>query len=131
MTLSFPSEQVVAYAAVSGDDNSIHLSAAAARAAGLAQPIVHGMLLMAQFERLIEAWRVDVAVHAMSARFVRPALVGETLTFRGRVVAPTSGRAGGVMLRLLVESAQGQLVCVGEAAVTGHSTDCSTGGRPV
>ncbi len=45
--------QVEAFAKLSGDDNPIHLDAAAARSIGEAGPISHGALLLAMLSRLI------------------------------------------------------------------------------
>jgi acyl dehydratase len=48
----FTREALARYAAVSGDDNPLHLDPNAARAAGLAGPPVHGMLMLSCFEPL-------------------------------------------------------------------------------
>ncbi|TVQ79558.1 MAG: hypothetical protein EA369_04515 [Bradymonadales bacterium] len=42
--ITITKEMIEAYAEASGDHNPIHLSAEAARAAGLERPIAHGML---------------------------------------------------------------------------------------
>jgi acyl dehydratase len=43
------------YAAASGDNNPIHVDVAAARAAGLPRPVLHGLWSMAQVARVAQA----------------------------------------------------------------------------
>jgi acyl dehydratase len=59
-----PADQPARYAAVSGDDNPIHLDDAAARAAGLAGRVVHGMAVLAYAVRAAGS-----DVRAVSCRF--------------------------------------------------------------
>ncbi len=71
------------YAAVSGDDNPIHLDPELARRAGLPAPPVHGMLLMSRFVPALAIWRPDLALIRLSSKFLRPIYVDETgRTFR-------------------------------------------------
>ena len=81
------------YAAASGDDNPIHLDVALARRAGLEAPPVHGMLLIGAFEPAIEAWRADLLLQRLSAKFLRPVFAGESVEISGRVVEVGDGRS--------------------------------------
>jgi acyl dehydratase len=109
-------DRVERYAAASGDENPIHLSKAAAEAAGLPGPIVHGMFIMGQFERLLRAWRPDGRIESLSTRFLQPLAVGEFLEVGARVVSLPSENS--CRLRLSARNSAGQVVAMGEAAVT-------------
>ncbi|MGB7125739.1 MAG: MaoC family dehydratase [Methylovirgula sp.] len=100
------------YAEVSGDDNPIHLDVAVARRAGLAAPPVHGMLLMSAFEPALDAWRTDLALRRLSAKFLRPVFAGESVEISGRVVAAGEEHA---LLRLLAHNGRREIVVVAEA----------------
>jgi 3-hydroxybutyryl-CoA dehydratase len=99
------------YAAVSGDDNPIHLDVALAQRAGLAAPPVHGMLLMSSFGPAIEAWRADLTLRRLSAKFLRPILAGESVEISGRVVEVGDG----VLLRLLAHNGRREIAVIAEA----------------
>ena len=66
-----------AFAAVSGDHNPIHTSAAAARLAGLGAPIVHGMWISALAQRA-----VGRRVEGWTSRFLSPVRPGAELDVR-------------------------------------------------
>ena len=83
---SFDAASIAAYAAVSGDDNPLHLDAALAARAGFAAPLVHGMLVMAAFEPALRAWRGDLRIAKLSGKFVQPLLQGQQARISGRVV---------------------------------------------
>lgn len=103
------------YAEVSGDDNPIHLDAALARQAGLEAPPVHGMLLMSCFEPALEAWRPDLILRRLSAKFLRPIFAGECVEISGRVVEVGEGETSRVLLRLLAHSERREIVILAEA----------------
>ena len=86
------------YAAVSGDDNPLHLDDALARAVGFAAPPVQGMKLLAAFESLLKAWRGDLTVASLGGTFVQPVLRGEKATLTGRVLRVSAEE--GVFVRL-------------------------------
>jgi acyl dehydratase len=103
--------QVTAFAAASRDDNPIHLSADAARAAGLDSPVLHGMLIAGRFETFLERiGRYEITV--LQVRFVRPAPVGSALTISARSVGVTSPQ---LHLRLTAVIEGNVLVAVGDA----------------
>ncbi len=67
---------IARYAAVSGDDNPVHLDAAAARALGLPGPIAHGMCLMGMMQQALEPVAYPCR---FEAQFVGPAPLGTPL----------------------------------------------------
>lgn len=111
----FGAEDVARYAQASGDDNPLHVDPALAARAGLAGVPIHGMLIMGSFEPYLRAWRGEARIVKLSAKFIRPVLVGETFEVSGKVVrAPADGAA---VVRLVVKRAQ-DLVCMAEAFVS-------------
>src|ERR1700731_3094149 len=94
-------EALARYAAVSGDDNPLHLDPNAARAAGLAGPPVHGMLMLSCFEPLIMRWRRDLFISRLSGKFLRPVLAGEGIRVSGRVMRRRAVPRPELTLRLI------------------------------
>ncbi len=105
------------YAAVSGDDNPIHLDVALARRAGLQGPPVHGMLLIGSFEPAIDPWRANLVLQRLSAKFLRPVFAGESVEISGRVVEVGAGEAPYALLRLLVHNERREIVVIAEAVL--------------
>lgn len=98
---------VAQFALAQRDFNPIHVS----KAAGFNSPIVHGMYILGQFERLIRSWE-ETEIVALQGHFLRPVPVGATLTLSGRVVQ----KAGDVLsVRLLAKDEAGALVAIGGA----------------
>jgi acyl dehydratase len=84
-------QDLVRYAAASGDLNTIHWDEATARAAGLPDVIAHGMYTMGVAGAALSAWAGGGAVRSFRARFARPVPVprgeeGTTIVVSGRVV---------------------------------------------
>jgi acyl dehydratase len=105
------------YAAVSGDDNPLHLDPEAARAAGLAGPPVHGMLMLSCFEPLIMRWRRDLFIARLSGKFLRPVLADEGIRVSGRVMRRRDVPRPELTLRLTARARNNDLAILGEAAV--------------
>ena len=78
-------ETVAQFSMAQRDLNPIHVSAAAAQAAGFDGPIVHGVFIMGQFERLIRSWQA-MEILSLQGRFLRPVSVGAALVLSGRVL---------------------------------------------
>lgn len=112
-TVRFDLADLRRYAEASGDDNPIHLDAAVARRAGLEAPPVHGMLLMSAFEPALDAWRADLALRRLAAKFLRPVFAGESVEISGRVVE--AGEGPYALLRLLAHNGRREIVIVAEA----------------
>jgi len=115
---SLDADAVAGYARASGDDNPVHLDAAAAEAIGLPGPVAHGMLVMGRLSRLVLQWRADAVLEALECRFTRPVPIGAALSGEGRV-AKVEEIAGGrrVVLRLLARDGEGTIAAMGEATL--------------
>lgn len=111
-------EDVRAFAALSGDENPLHMDEAYATTTQFGKRVVHGMLLSSLFSQL-------VGVHlpgkrclylAQSLTFRMPVFVGETVTVCGEVTH-RSEATHTLTLHTTVTNASG-VVCVdGEAQV--------------
>ncbi len=113
----FGREALSRYAAISGDDNPLHLDPESARAAGLADTPVHGMLMLACFESFIKSWRHDLFVARLSAKFLRPVLAGESIRISGRVLRSRSAPHRELILRLFARTPNDDPAILGEAEV--------------
>ncbi|QBR71393.1 hypothetical protein CU048_08995 [Beijerinckiaceae bacterium] len=105
------------YAEVSGDDNPLHLDPDVAKAVGLAAPPVHGMLMLSCFEPALRAWRPDLFIAGLSAKFLRPVLAGEAIRISGRVVRRQDLPTPKLMLRMIARGPNQDLAILGEATV--------------
>lgn len=112
----FDADAVRAYADASADDNPLHVDPTLAAKAGLAKPPIHGMLIMGCFEVFLRGWRPDATVKKLSSKFIKPVLVGERIELTGKIVQ--AAPAEPAVLRLMVKSGRGELVCLAEAFVT-------------
>jgi len=104
-------ETVAQFSMAQRDFNPIHVSAAAAQAAGFDGPIVHGVFIMGQFERLIRSWQA-MDILSLQGRFLRPLSVGAALVLSCRVLQAAGDE---LHMRLLAKNDQGTLVATGEA----------------
>jgi acyl dehydratase len=104
------------YAEASGDPNPIHVDAAFARAAGMPDVVVHGMLLMAWLGRLLTYWAPQRDLREFGVRFSATTQVGERITCTGRVVDKQE-RDGERVAKIEVKSTNdtGELKVVGDA----------------
>jgi acyl dehydratase len=113
----FSGRDLRAYAEISGDSNPLHLDADLAKSVGLAAPPVHGMLLLAAFEPILNDWRPDLRIERLSGRFTHPVLSGEAVTLSGRVMRVGGGDKPHVLLRLMANGASRAPAIVGEAVL--------------
>lgn len=113
----FSREQLARYAAVSGDDNPLHLDPAIAVAAGLAAPPVHGMLMMSCFELALKQWRGDCAITRLAGKFLRPILAGQGISITGRVLRSSLAPRPELILRLMARGPAGDIAIVAEATL--------------
>jgi acyl dehydratase len=113
----FAREALAHYAAVTGDDNPLHLDREAARAAGFAGTPVHGMLMFSCFESLIMGWRRDLFIARLSGKFLRPVLAGEGVRVSGRVMRRRDVPRPELTLRLIARAQNKNLAILGEATV--------------
>ncbi|HUZ92037.1 MAG TPA: MaoC family dehydratase [Methylocella sp.] len=113
----FAREALARYAAVSGDDNPLHLDPDVAKAAGLAGLPIHGMLMFSCFEPLIMGWRRDLFIARLSAKFLRPVLAGEGIRVLGRVLRSKRIPRPELIVRLTARGPSDDLVILAEAAI--------------
>ena len=111
----FDARALTAYAAVSGDDNPLHLDDALAKSLGLKAPPVQGMKLLAAFEPMLAKWRPDLVLTSLSCKFVMPVLRGEPVFLSGRVLR--ASREDGVFLRLFAHGGARVPAIIGEATL--------------
>lgn len=112
---------IAAFAELSGDRNPLHLDAPAARAAGFAGPIAHGVLGIAIATGLVSELGVtrDVLIAMLEVRwrFVAPVVAGDRLRVRLTIkeVRETS-RADRriIILDVVLENAEGGVAQQGE-----------------
>jgi acyl dehydratase len=119
----FRHDDLHAYAAVSGDDNPIHLDANVAHRIGLAAPPVQGMLVMSCFRPALHAWRPDLRIARLAAKFAQPLLCGEEIAISGRVVQVRDDDRPQVIMRLMAHSGDKALVVLAEATLVSGGTD--------
>ncbi|QMW65865.1 DUF1729 domain-containing protein [Mumia sp. ZJ1417] len=96
-----------AFAAVTGDHNPIHTSTAAARLAGLGEPIVHGMWLSAAAQHLLAPRRID----GWTTRFLAPVRPGAEVELR----AVRTGLDSGAEIVEVTGRSEGELVLAATA----------------
>lgn len=113
----FDMARLARYAEVSGDKNPIHLDADLARQAGLAAPPVQGMLLMSVFAPALAAWQPQLALHRLSAKFLRPVLAGQSVVISGRVAEIAEKGGARATLRLMAHNERRELVILAEATL--------------
>lgn len=68
-------DDLIAYAAASGDQNPIHQDEAVALAVGLPGVIAHGMYTLALAARYVEEWAAPRTIAAIGAKFTKPVVV--------------------------------------------------------
>jgi hypothetical protein len=83
------------------------------------------MLMMGHFEPLILAWRPDLALVSLSAKFLRPVLAGQVFEMSGRVMRVTGGESPNIILRLMVHGPGHDLALVAEAKLLPHCSASS------
>lgn len=113
-------EDLVAYAAASGDANPIHQDEAFAKQVGLPDVIAHGMHTMGRMGQYVTDWAGDPgAVERFKTRFtsmvVVPAGEGATVTVTGKVAEIEGNRA---RIEVQAATADGGVAGAGEAIVT-------------
>jgi len=105
VTAIFAAPEVAAFVALSGDDNPIHLDAAAASAAGFEREIVHGALVLGLISRLLGTTLPGpgTVIIEQQIRYRRPVFVGEPVTAHVEVTSVREDKPV-VTLRTWVET---------------------------
>lgn len=117
-TKTFTDDDVRGFAAVSGDDNPIHLDAAYAAASRFGQRIVHGMLTASLISAALAndlPGRGTIYL-SQTMQFKAPVYVGDTVTAIIEVVGLREDR-GIATLATTCTKADGTVVLTGEAVV--------------
>lgn len=96
------------YAEASGDHNPIHLDPAAARAAGLPAPILHGLYTMAQVARCASMTGGELQLRRLAVDFRALGFPGEEIEVSG-VVEDAAGEEG-LRLRLVARQGRRRLI---------------------
>ncbi len=102
------------YAAASGDHNPLHLDHEVAHAAGFERPVVHGMLSMAYFGRLLTQQFGAGSVAHLHTRFTGVAQRGQTLSLTATLDKVEGGLGH---YRLQASNDQGQALVTGMARI--------------
>jgi acyl dehydratase len=111
------------YADVSGDRNPIHLDPAAARAAGLPAPILHGLYTMAQVARCA-CDGGDLRLRRLAVDFRALGFPGEEIEVSGVVEAASEE---GLQLRLTARQGRRRLVRNARALLAPTQSSVSSG----
>ena len=101
------------YAAASGDHNPIHVDPAAARAAGLPAPILHGLYTMAQVARCASRAGEDRELRRLAVDFRALGFPGEEIEVSGTVADASEDH-----LRLHLVARQGRRRLIRNASAT-------------
>lgn len=100
------------FAALSGDDNPIHVDAAFAANSRFGRPVAHGLLLISVLHGLIERLRPGARIVQMAVIFPAPTFAGEAMHFRA-----AAGEDGVTIALSVRREAGGTLTCEGHCRV--------------
>ncbi|MGZ8744322.1 MAG: MaoC/PaaZ C-terminal domain-containing protein [Nocardioides sp.] len=103
-------DDLVRYAAASGDDNPIHQDEAVARSVGLPGVIAHGMYTMALAARAVAVWFPDAEVVSFGCKFTNPVVVPAEGGVELEVAGETKAAEDGLTTVVLTVTCGGQKV---------------------
>jgi 3-hydroxybutyryl-CoA dehydratase len=117
-TRTISEADVLAFAAVSGDFNPVHVDAAAAAQSPFGERIVHGMLTASLLSALVasELPGPGAIYLSQTLQFLRPVKLGDTVTAQVTVTAIDATKRR-LTLATSVRNARGKNVVTGEAVV--------------
>ena len=111
---TFTQDDYDAFAALTGDDNPIHVDADYAASTIWGRPVAHGMFLYSCVCGLLSEAFPGAAQLRQDLMFPAPTYTGEPMTFRATV----AGRDGDVLtVEVEVTDPDGTVTCTGEAAL--------------
>ncbi|NRA49515.1 MAG: MaoC family dehydratase [Phaeodactylibacter sp.] len=115
---TFSAADVEGFAALSEDNNPIHLDEAYAEASVFKARVVHGVLLMSMFSKIFGTIYPGQGGIYMSqtAKFLRPAFIGEELTAKAELIRFDDEKKQGVFSCKAFNS-KGKLLMDGEAKI--------------
>lgn len=110
------------FAALSGDDNPIHVDAGFARRTRFGRPVAHGMLIAAILDGLCAQLLPDTVAVDQALKFEAPTYAGEPMRFTAEIVARDE-RGASVALHC-IRIADGVVTCSGATTLShGGSRD--------
>jgi len=104
------------FAALSGDDNPIHVDPDYAAASRFGRPVAHGMLLYSVICGVLGEVFPGAVQVSQTLMFPAPTFAGEDLTVEARVVARRGSRAE---VAVEVRNPAGEATCTGTAVLEG------------
>lgn len=118
LTRTLGDAEVMAFAALTGDFNPVHMDDEAAAASPFGERIVHGMLTASLLSTLLamQLPGPGVIYLAQSLRFLRPVKLGDTVSARVEVTTIDAGKRR-MTLATSVRNGRGKHVIDGEATV--------------
>ncbi len=102
------------FAALSGDDNPIHVDPEFAARTTFGRTVAHGMFLYSLIERALGDYIPGATQISQDLMFPCPSFVGEELTITLKVIEI---RAGGARLQTTVTRPSGEIGCQGEMTI--------------
>lgn len=105
------------YAAASGDSNSIHLDPEVAQSLGYSNIVVHGMILKAQFLRLLGMATINGRIVEFASDFRAVVVVGDTVTFKLKSVEEVEHEVGDLKVSAAAYNQDGQNVATARLVI--------------
>lgn len=112
-TRTFTQDEFDRFAAVSGDDNPIHVDPAFSARTRFGRTVAHGMLLYSVLWGEIRRRAPDARQTAQSLMFPAPTFTGEPMRFQGTVMRCDARSA--TLALAVTRVADGETVCTAEA----------------
>ncbi len=112
-TRVFSQAEFDTFAALSGDNNPIHVDPAFAARTRFGRTAAHGMLLYSALCGLLSAHFPGHAQHTQSFTFTAPTFTDEAMMLQAEVLEVQADR-NKILLRTTITNPQGELTCDGE-----------------
>lgn len=113
---TFYQEDFDRFAALSGDDNPIHIDPEFAAQSRFGRPVAHGMLLYGLISSVLSNNFPAVEPLEQDLMFPNPTYAGETVTVRVAVIQ-VDPEERFARLETVIAKANGEIACQGEALV--------------
>jgi len=113
-TRAFTEEDFDRFAALSGDDNPIHVDAEYSAASAFGRPVAHGMFLYSCLCGLLNEAFPGSVQERQELKFPAPTFTGEEMTLRATMVAL---EGSGATVAVEVIDPDGITTCIGEAVL--------------
>lgn len=99
-TKTFTLEDVISFAAISEDDNPIHINQEYASQSIFGQQVVHGILLVSMFSKILGTIYPGVGTIYLSqtSKFTRPVFIGEAVIAKTTLLSYDSSTQKGTFL---------------------------------